>query len=520
LELWPAGPGRHAFVALSLTGREERGESMRSNASGIGTGVALRVDSRWTLLDTFDKISAPGQSLQPIAVGLGGAERADYVAIDWSDGVFQTELGLEPGGVTRIAETQRQLASCPVLFAYDGSGFAFVSDLLGVGGLGFFVAPGEYAPPRPWEFFRLPRGLVEARNGRYAFKLTEPMEETAYVDALRLHVYDLPPGWSMALDERMGVGRPVPTGEPLYYRRKIEPVSAVNDRGDDVTPAVLERDRRAAPVGRQDRRFLGRLEKPHVLTMEFGTALDAGAGRPILIADGWIEYPYSQTVFAAWQAGAAYSAPTLEARGGDGRWRVVYAQFGYPAGMPREMALPLDDLPAGTNALRLSTNQEIYWDRIRVAFAEPLPEVHPRVLVPAVATLRKTGFARRTTGPQRLPDYDYGQRSAFWDAKYPAGLYTRFGDVLPLISTLDDALAIVGPGEETHFEFAALPAPPAGWHRELVLEARGYAKDMDLYTKHGETVGPLPVRPAADPALALRRKALHERYNVRFQAGR
>ena len=204
---WPPGPGRHAFVALSLSGRDERGESMRSNASGIGTGVALRVGSRWSLLEGFDSHSAPGQSLQPVPVGLGGAARADYVALHWSDGVFQTELGLEPG-LQRIAETQRQLASCPVLFAFDGSKYAFVSDLLGVGGLGFLIAPGEYAPPRPWEFFRLPYGLAAPRDGRYAFKLTEPMQESAYVDALRLHVYDLPPGWSMALDERFAAGAP------------------------------------------------------------------------------------------------------------------------------------------------------------------------------------------------------------------------------------------------------------------------------------------------------------------------
>lgn len=519
LELWSAGNGRYAFVALQLTGREERGESMRSNASGIGAAVALRVGSRWTLLDSFDKVSAPGQSLQPLSLGLGGAPRADYVAIDWSDGVFQTELGLEPGGVKRIAETQRQLSSCPVLFAFDGSEFAFVSDLLGVGGLGFFVAPGEYAPPRPWEFFRLPAGLVAPRNGRYAFKLTEPMEESAYLDALRLHVYDLPPGWSVTLDERFGSGAPEPTGEPLFYRRAIGPASVVNDRGKDVTRSLLGRDLRAAPVGRLDRRFVGRLAAPHVLTLEFGSALEAGAGRPILIADGWIEYPYSQTMFAAWQADAEYAPPTLEARGSDGIWQTVYEQFGYPAGMPREMALPLDNLPPGTDALRLSTTQEVYWDRIRVAFAEPLRELRAQVLAPALATLRKTGFARRTTGPQRVPRYDYGERAAFWDTKYPAGLYTRFGDVLPLVVDLDDALAIIGPGEETHFEFPAPAEPPAGWRRELVLESRGYAKDMDLYTRHGDTVGPLPVRPEADPGLAAHREALHQRYNVRFQAG-
>ena len=89
------------------------------------------------------------------------------MAIDWSDGVFQTELGLAAGDTHLLAETQRQLSSCPVLFAWDGERYAFVSDLLGVGGLGFLVAPGRYAEPRPWEYFLLPEESLAERDGRY-----------------------------------------------------------------------------------------------------------------------------------------------------------------------------------------------------------------------------------------------------------------------------------------------------------------------------------------------------------------
>ncbi len=71
--IWKPGPGRHRFVALSFTGMENPGQSMRSNASGIGAHIAVRVDSRWTVLETFRNDSGPGQSLQPISFGLGGA---------------------------------------------------------------------------------------------------------------------------------------------------------------------------------------------------------------------------------------------------------------------------------------------------------------------------------------------------------------------------------------------------------------------------------------------------------------
>jgi len=512
------GPGRFDFVALVLTGREDDTDAMRSNASGIGNRIAMRVGSRWTVADTLRASSGPGQSLQPLEIGTAGRERADFVAIDWSDGVFQTELDLSAGAIHVIAETQRQLSSCPVLFAWNGVEYAFISDILGVGGIGYAVGPGEYSEPRPWENFLMPEGIPVAQGGRLVVKITEPMEEATYLDAARLVVYDLPPGWSMALDERMAISDPELTGEPLYYRREWLPVEASNDRGEDVTASIVTADLQAAPVGEIDHRFIGLLAREHVLTLRFERSLDGLGEDLMLIAEGWVEYPYSQTNFAAWQAGESYDAPTLEAKGGDGRWRVVLSSFGYPAGMPRGMSVPLPPLPAGTRELRLRTNQEIYWDRLAVAAVEPAPDVRRRELELVTARLGRTGFARRTTGTQRLPWYDYGRRSPLWDTRIQAGWYTRLGEVSELVASTDDAVAIFGPGEEVHLEFAAPPSsPPAGWRRSLVLETDGWCKDIDLYTKDGATVRPLPAR---GTDVDDRRARLHRTYNIRYLDGR
>ena len=499
------GPGRSPFVRLALSGRHDPATSIRSNASGIGARVAARVAGRWVVDQTLRSGSGPGQSLTPIAIG---AQAIDYVRIDWSDGTFQTETGLAGPGVVRIAETQRQLSSCPLLFAWDGRRHAFVSDFLGVGGLGYLVAPGEYATPRPWENFLFPAGLLQPRDGRYVVKIAEPMEEAAYIDALRLVAYDLPPGWEMALDERMQIGAPKVTGQPFFYLYMLLPERARNERGEDVSAALRSADRRAADPGKIDARFIGRLAGEHVLTLYFKEPIEAGS---ILVADGWIEYPYSQTMFAAWQANAAYRAPTLEAQGADGKWRVLLKEFGYPAGMPRTMAVPLPRLPKGTRVLRLRTNQQIYWDRIAVARAEEVPAVK-HVLPLALARVQHAGFPRRITGPQHVPDYDYEQRAPLWDTRVQAGYYTEFGPAEALLAERDDAFAIIGPGEEIHVEFAA-SAPPlaAGWTRRFVLETHGWAKDMDLYTRDGETLGPLPSA-GHDPAA---RENLDRRFNRR-----
>jgi hypothetical protein len=510
------GPGRFNYALIALSGRDDKATSSRSNASGIGARVVARIDGRWVVQDSLRNSSGPGQSLTPIPIGLGGASRIDYVSIDWSDGVFQTELALSQAKLHRIAETQRQLSSCPLVFAWDGSRYGFVSDILGVGGIGYLLAPGRYAPPRPWENLLIPAAALRPRDGRYLIKIGEPMEEAAYIDSVRLVAHDLPPGWDVALDERMQVSGPDVTGRAFYFRSEALPIKAVNDRGQDVTEALRQADLKAADPGEHDRRFIGRLARDHVLSLEFATDLDAGPGQPLLIADGWIEYPYSQTMFAAWQAGADYRAPTLEAKGADGRWRVVLEQFGYPAGMPRRMAVPLAHLPKATRSLRLRTNQEIYWDRLSVAWAEPAQAV-THVLPLATAEVRSMGFPRSSIGPQRQPSYDYRRRAPLWDTRIQSGSYTAYGRVDELVAGHDDALAIIGPGDEIHLEFdAALADPPQGWSRRFVLETHGWAKDMDLYTRDGDFVEPLPVT-GKD---AARRDRLNNKYNTRFASGR
>lgn len=520
LVLWAAGSGRQPFTAVAPTGRSERGDGMRSNASGIGTGLTVRAGRNWAITDTYDRHSAPGQSLQPVAIGLGGRDRADFIQLHWTDGVLQTEMDVAAGEVHRIAEIQRQLASCPVLFAWNGERHEFVSDLLGVAGIGFLLEPGVYSNPRPWEYFMFPAGSIVPRDGRYAIKITEPMEEVAYLDEARLHIHDLPPGWAMTLDERMHTGGgPAPTGAAVFYRpdRVLRPVRAADSHGRDVAAELEAADNDPAPPGARHPHFLGRLAAEHVLTLEFDAVINPPGSRPVLVANGWVEYPYSQTLFSAWQAGAEYRPPSLEAFAG-GQWRMVYERFGYPAGMPREMSLPLADLPAGTTALRLSGNWEVYWDMIAVVNAEPAPAgsaVH--VLEVADARVAKTGFARRDTLAYRRPYYDYADRSPFWDTQYPAGFYAALGAVDPLVAATDDAFAVIGPGEEIHMEFMA-PAPPAdGASRHVVLEVRGYAKDMDLYTRDGDTVGPLPRTPGVSDDGT--RDRLHGRFLTRFQKG-
>ena len=196
-----------------------------------------------------------------------------------------------------------------------------------------------------------------------------------------------------------------------------------------------------------------------------------------------------------------------------GQWHVLRREFGYPAGMPRRMSVPLGRLPRATRELRLRTTQEIYWDRLAVAYARrpgrgrsrAAARVGPAGVPPGSPVASCTQVAvRHTTTIERVP---------LADTRHARGFYTAPGLVTELVAAEDGAVAVFGPGEEVQFTFSAsLPPLRSGWTRRFVLEARGWCKDMDLYTKDGETVGPLPG--ARGPVAAAASAPLHNAVRV------
>ncbi len=90
--------------------------------------------------------------------------------------------------------------------------------------------------------------------------------------------------------------------------------------------------------------------------------------------------------------------------------------------------------------------------------------------------------------------YIYEKASATGPYTRPAGAYTRYGDVLPLLSRIDDKFVVFGSGDEVALDFdpATLPRLPDGWVRDYFFIADGYEKDMDFYAYRGDTVTPLP----------------------------
>jgi tetratricopeptide (TPR) repeat protein len=516
IRLFPPGSGRHPYLSLTLDGHlDNRTPPRRSNRSGIGTKVAARFGDRWNVGWNVGESSGPGQSVMPIELGLGGATNADFVNFDWPNGDFQAELNLAVGKPLSIKETDRTIQSCPILFAWNGERFEFVTDLLAVGGIDYFLEPGKHhTPSDPRENLPIPERLLRPKDGRLELRLVEPAEEITFLDRAELSCVEVPPGWSFTLDERHSCLPPAPTHEPRFYRRTVELARATDETGRDVTEALRLGDFQAAPMPPADPLFAARHGSPQTLTLRFTAPIDLPGA--MLLAEGWVDYPNSTTVVSALQAGADYTAPSLEARAGTGEWVTVYPAFGYVAGMQRAMSLPLVGLPKGTDQLRIRTTLRLAWDRFRVALAEPCPEARFVKLPLVEATVSRRGFHQLQRGQAERPFFEWERMDPRMSARFPIGSYTRFGAITELVAAEDDALAIVGPGEEVALRFTApAAAVPADWSRTFVLSSTGWCRGIDNYSRNSLSVGPLPSL-GEDPAI---RRRLHAKYNTRMEQG-
>ena len=506
-----ASDNRLPFILFNLSGKEDDANSVRSNYSGIGTSFTIHNQNFYAIGYSHHNLTGVDQDFQAITLAAGNKGSIDFIALEWSDGVYQTELGLVTNKYHMITETQRQLSSCPVIFAWNNGRYEFISDVLGVGGIGFAIGRHAYGEPRPWENYLLTAEQLQSENGIFKLQFTEPMEESAYLDSMKIQVIDVPNQWSVTLDERMQISEPPVSGKPLFYQSVINPIKIENKFNQDVTSLALSTDKQAITIENRDQRFLGLVDE-QIITMEFADYLQ---GDYHFIMNGWVEYGYSQTMFAAWQAGKIAQAPTLEYKK-DGQWKVLLKEFGYPAGMPRVATVPVS-IPERTRFIRIRTNMEIYFDQLGLFKSEQPETVLRHDLKLQSAQLKQLGFPKREDNEQRVPSYDFTEIMPYWDTRYMEGAYTQLGEVTELLIQQDNALVIIAAGEGIELKFIDdLPALKKGYQRYYLLKFIGWAKDMDILTKNGETLMPIP----AKGLTTSKAKLLNHKYNTRFKSGK
>jgi tetratricopeptide (TPR) repeat protein len=500
-------PGTWLVLDLSGPSRGEvRPEAERSNAAGIGATVEVRAGGRNRVVQLNTGTGGAGRRPPRLHAGLHGASAADWVRILWPDGVLQSELGLASGRLHRLKEVERKPSSCPILFAWDGAEFRFVADFLGVGGLGYFQAPGSYASPDAsellWIPFLAPRLPAAGGEPQLELRVLEPLEECTYLDQASLLAVDHPAEVTVLPLEMGAVRGPPPKYTLLAFRERFHARRAEDQLGADVTEALRSRDRTYAPRLERDPRFRGLLRGLHAVELDFGEAIDRllaeceAPRSPALFLYGYIEYGSSTSNFAAWQAGVRPRAPSFLVER-EGRWVPLREEWGIPAGYPRWMVVELDGLlRPGDRRLRIETSLEIAWDEVFLAAASPAPPEWTTELEPARAELRYRGFPADPGPFEDVEGFLYRDFQPWEHYRILPGSYTRYGDVRELLREADDRFVIFGPGDEIALSFAAgaLPPLPPGQARSYFWKCAGYCKDTDLYTAASGDIEPLPFR--------------------------
>jgi hypothetical protein len=329
----------------------------------------------------------------------------------------------------------------------------------------------------------------------------EPLEEAVYLDQVRLLAVDHPADMEVYPNEYFASNPPYPEFKVVVSNKKDArpPAGAWDEHGHDALPDLLAHRYFGDFKLTQ---FLG-FARPHSLTLDLGE--DYRGGPLWLLMHGEVEYFSANSMYAASQAGVIAIAPYVEALGLDGKWRRVIEDIGFPAGGPRTMTADLTGkLPVATRKIRITTNLQIYWDGILIDRTKQTDKAQGPRLTPVplvLADLDFHGFPLKIEGlPPGNVNYIYERASATGPYTRPAGSYTRYGDVLPLLTALDDKLAVFGSGDEVQLDFdpTRLPALPGGWVRDYFFAANGYEKDMDFYAAEGNFVAPLPFLSMSD----------------------
>ncbi len=475
----------HVLVNQTATGNWLRVQTIGLGSNSAGQGAKVEVKTRFRLL----KQEVEGAS--PVTFGVGVVDSVEFVRVLWPSGVRQTELAAPVNQTLEITELDRKGTSCPVVYAWDGERFRFVSDINGAGIIGYPIGLDEYSVPRTEEY--LPLGSVAPLDGYYTIQFGNHLEEVIYANALHLIAVDHPPDVRVFPNERMLSSPPYPAFE-LYALESLRPLpSIVDDQGRDVTDRLRTADNTWYDAFE--------LTDIHGYAREYALELDLGdlssVPAPVLLAYGWRDYAHSTNNWAAIQRGWTLSPPRLEVPDEEGGWRTICDDIGTPAGLPKHMLLDLTELlPPGVTRIRIRTNMAVYWDQFLIGNRRDV-DMRVQRLKPAQAHLHWRGYPQHTAIHGTFAfeyHYDRLETQASWSTH--SGRFTRYGPVEELLAEVDNRYVIMSHGDELtlRFDAAALQPLAQGLERSFMLYSDGYGKDMDLHSAHSLSVEPLPFR--------------------------
>jgi hypothetical protein len=360
--------------------------------------------------------------------------------------------------------------------------------------LGIMGGTTKYAfPDASDDYIKIPGEMLKPENGEYSIQITSELWETIYMDKIQLVVVDHPDSVDVFVPEQFSPP-PFPGMEIHQVRKKYPPVAANDSYGNDVLPFITEKDDKYLSDFKPGK-YQG-ITETHDLILDPGAT---GQSKKLFIfLNGWI-FPTDASINVALSQSDDFKLirPSIQVINKKGEWETVIGNLGFPMGKNKTVIADLSGkFLSSDHRIRIQTNMEIYWDKIFFSDSDPNAPIISTVLDPNSADIHYRGFSRTYKkggryGPHWFDYSDVDKKRKWRDL---LGNYTRYGNVLPLLSNSDNKYIISNAGDETSIKFNAkiLPELKKGWKRDFLIHSVGWVKDGDINTALGGTVLPLP----------------------------
>lgn len=507
------GGNNNHYVTMVLVGL--RAGSAKNNHFGIGAKVEMRAGDLYQSM----VVSDPN-----IHFGLGNRSKAETIRITWTNGVPQNIFA--PGTDQALIEAQTLKGSCPFLFTWDGSEYVFVKDVMWRSALGMPLGiMGENTahafPDASDDYIKVPGGLLKPKDGLLSIQLTSELWETMFFDKIQLVAVDHPDSIDIFVPEQFSPP-PFPGDKEYQVSEKQLPVSASDSEGNDVLTFISEKDDKYLSDFKPGK-YQGVTEM-HDLIIDPG---NINTKNLLLFLNGWI-FPTDASINVALSQSSSLNVvrPFVQVLNRKGEWETVIENLGFPMGKDKTVIADLSGkFMSSDHRIRIRTNMEIYWDYIFFSDKIPNTPTYSTILNPVSADLHYRGFSYsfRKEGRYGPHWFDYSKVDKNKKWRDLSGNYTRYGDVLPLLTESDNKYIISNAGDETSikFDIKSLPEIKTGWKRDFLIHSVGWVKDGDLNTAFGNTVLPLPFHgmksypPSANDSYPLDLQKYNQEYNTR-----
>jgi hypothetical protein len=396
-----------------------------------------------------------------------------YRFMNWEDNSTSRTRTINLVNKITIVATYGVIQSCPWLYIWNGTNYVFVTEVSGSGYLGYLDRssdPPAFNKPFPWDYVKLDRTQLQPRNGSYDMVMTQVTDEIVYLDSAWLTIVDHSPDVDVYSTKGTEFTDPNIVGK-IYTVSKnpSAPVSCVNDLGEDCLPQISKLDGIYASTHE--------FGKWQYFELNLGNLSDAKEIK--LIISGYTSW------FPGWEkkwaellkdpdflASRPSVYPYLQVKDENGSWVRVPKSRDLPelSATPRTFVVDLTGLfPTDNYSIRINALTLTHLDSIGV---DTTPQQNVTIYTLKVSSA------------------DLYQR--LYTLSTSTGNFTRYGDVTPLLSHVDDEFVIMRQGDEISFRIPGnITSPSKNTERDFFLYTCMW------YKKRGNpaynfTVDPLP----------------------------